>query len=277
MAYYTDEWRYFHELAEHSNKKRILFVGDSWFSIPDLANIPIQFEQQLDLSILCLADPGATLAELVQGTQFERFCRVMNDDKFGQKWDAIVLSTGGNDVIGPDIATMLKAPAVLGSMDPVDYLDVDALSRQFALIRQRLMQLRQVRDGSSVNQDTPIFLHTYSRVTPRDVAHRVLVWKIAGPWIYPCLVAAGIVDCALQCALVGSLNDRFFDEVQAMAQEPGANLHLIDVRHVLAPVACITRNAKDELWDDEIHPSSKGFEILAREHFIPALRQMGIV
>jgi hypothetical protein len=277
MAYYTDERRYFHELADHGDKKRILFAGDSWFSISDLANIPIQFEKQFDLSILCLADPGNTLAELVSGTQFERWCSVIGNDKTGQKWDAIVLSAGGNDVIGPDIGSVLKPPAVAGSLNPQDYLDAAALEKHFAEIRRRLLVLRQIRDESSINQATPIFIHSYAWVTPRNVAHKVLAWKVAGPWIYPNLVAQGIGDCALQSALVGVLTDLFFAELQKIAQEPNSNFHAIDVRHVLPPVPHMTRDADNELWDDEIHPSSKGFEILACQHFIPALQKMGIV
>ncbi len=277
MAYYTDERRYFHELAEHCDKKRILFAGDSWFSIPDLANIPIQFEKHCDLSILCLANPGDTLAELVQGAQFERLCKVIGGDKDGQKWDALVFSAGGNDVLGPDIASVLKPPAVAGSLNPQDYLDDAALAKHYAQIRQRLMVLRQIRDASATNRQTPIFIHSYSRVTPRDAGHKVLAWKLAGPWIYPKLMAQGITDCALQSALVGVLNDLFFAQLQSIANEPNANFHLIDVRHVLPPVPFALRDVGNELWDDEIHPSSKGFEILACQHFIPALRQMGIV
>jgi len=58
MAYYTRAADYWAEFAAHGLKKKILFEGDSWFSIPDIANIPIQIDSTLDLSILCTAAPG---------------------------------------------------------------------------------------------------------------------------------------------------------------------------------------------------------------------------
>lgn len=272
MTYFTDERRYFAELADHGHKKRLLFEGDSWFSIPDLANIPLQFEQQQDVSILCQANPGNTLAEQVQGHQLQRLTRLLHDDQFGQKWDAIFLSVGGNDVIGPDIEHMLKAPPLAGSPDPLDYLDPGAIELRFGVLRDRLNTLLAVRNSSRINRTTPLFMHSYARVTPRDAAHKALVWNLAGPWIYPRLLAAGIVDCALQTAIVSTLLDRFFALLQTLAEAPGAGLHLIDVRDVLPRPDCASRNAPHEFWADEIHPSAKGFELLARQCFFPALQ-----
>ena len=141
MAYYTDDRKYFDEFAMHGAKKKILFEGDSWFSIPDIANIPLQFDSLLDLSILCLADPGDTLEELSEGRQFKKLESLIKDQRFGQKWDALVFSAGGNDVIGPEIKGLLRKPTDPESTDPNDYLDATAVTKAFELIRRRFMAL----------------------------------------------------------------------------------------------------------------------------------------
>jgi hypothetical protein len=273
MAYYTDERKYFAEFPMHGAKKKILFEGDSWFSIPDIANIPLQFDSLLDLSILCLADPGDTLEELSEGMQFKKLESLIKDERFGQKWDALVFSAGGNDVIGPEIRGLLRQPADPKSTDPNDYLDAVAVTKAFELIRKRFIALKGIRDKSKANPDTPIFVHTYSYLTPRNVAHKVFVWKVSGPWAYPFMTALGINDCALQQAIVKVLLDGFWKTLDSIEREPDSNFFVVDTRKSLSPVACKDRDTSFEYWRDEIHPSSKGFARITKTFLIPALRK----
>ncbi len=273
MAYYTDERKYFDEFYMHGTKKKILFEGDSWFSIPDIANIPIQFDSLLDLSILCLADIGDTLEELSEGTQFKRLESLIKDNRYGQRWDALVFSAGGNDVIGPEIKGLLKQPTNPASTDPNDYLDAVAVRKTFELIRKRFISLKGIRDRSKANPDTPIFVHTYSYLTPRNVAHKVFVWKMPGPWVYPYMTALGITDCAIQQAIVATLLDGFCKTLQSIEVELNSNFFVIDTRKSLTPVTCKNRDTSFEYWRDEIHPSSKGFAHIAKTFLIPAMQK----
>lgn len=277
MAYYTDERKYFAEPYMHINKKKILFEGDSWFSIPDIANIPIQFDSLLDLSILCLADPGDTLEELSEGFQYKKLESLIKDDRYGQKWDALVFSAGGNDVIGPEIRGLLKKPSISNSRDPDEYLDGSAVKKIFDQIRKRFIALKELRDKSKVNAGTPIFVHTYSYLTPRNVAHKVLVWKASGPWIFPYMTALGITDCMIQKAIVENLLDRFWETLQSIAKEKNSNFFVIDTRKSLPPVTCEDRDKSVEYWRDEIHPSSKGFAHITKTTIIPAMQKEGAI
>ena len=274
MAYYNDENRYFDEYERHSNKKKVLFEGDSWFSIPDAANIPVQLDSLLDLSILCLADPGDTLSDLTRGRQYKKLESLIKSNRYGQTWDAIVLSAGGNDIIGPEIRNYLLPPAGSGSK-PADCIDENALRPALDLMQQRFDALRRLRDNSSANPDTPIVVHTYSYLAPRDAAHRLLVWKVAGPWIHPHLLDKGITDGALQRGIVKYLLDRFHDTLDEIASARGSNFHIIDSRRALPP-ANARPGADNPLWGDEIHPTSIGFNRIARKCFVPALKKLGI-
>lgn len=274
MAYYNDEKQYFEDYDQHAGKKKVLFEGDSWFSIPDAANLPVQLDSLLDLSILCLADPGDTLKDLTEGRQFRKLESLIRSERYGQTWDAIVLSAGGNDIIGPEISNYLVSPQT-PSNKPEDYIDEDALQPALDLMTKRFNALKRLRDNSSANPDTPILVHTYSYLAPRNAAHRLLVWKVSGPWIFPHMLEKGITDGALQRRIVKYLLDRFHETLDAIASARGSNFHVIDSRRALPPAAT-SPQADNRLWGDEIHPTSIGFNRIARKYFVPALRELGI-
>ena len=276
MAFYSRPAEYWDEFAMHGAKKKILFEGDSWFSIPDIANIPVQVDSALDLSILCTADPGDTLEDLTEGTQFKMLESLIKDDRFGQQWDALVFSACGNDVIGPEIAGLLRKPSS-PSQDPKDYLDTGALTKAFALMKKRLLTLCNLRDKSKVNKKTPIFMHTYSYLTPRNAAHKVFAWKVSGPWVFPHMTALGITDCAIQQAIVAELLDRFHDLLKSIEKQAASNFHVLDARRALKPVPCAQRDTSSDLWRDEIHPSSRGFRQITTNVVIPGLKAAGVL
>lgn len=275
MAYYRDERQYFNEYEQHGDKPKVLFEGDSWFSIPDTANIPVQLDSLLDISILCLADPGDTLEDLSQGRQYKELESLIKSNRYGQTWDAIVLSAGGNDIIGPEIRNFLVARGP-PSDDPRDYIDQTKLEPALDLIKRRFTALKRLRDNSRANPRTPILVHTYSYLLPRDAAHRLLAWKVAGPWIYPHMIEVGVTDSTVQRAIVKYLLDRYHDRLKNISSPRGSNFHVIDSRRALPPFGSSSRKADQSLWSDEIHPTSRGFHRIARNYFVPAFKKIGI-
>ncbi len=275
MPYYTDDNRYFHELELHGSLKKVLFEGDSWFSIPDIANIPIQIDSKCDLSILCLAYPGDTLEDISEGRQFIKLTALIEDNRFGQQWDALCLSAGANDIVGPNLKKLLKNPGN-ASTNPYDYLIPAELERRLAQVKDRLLKIIAMRDASKINQELPILVHSYAYMTPRNVAHQVLAWKVAGPWVYPYMVAVGITDCSLQQNIARILLNSYLGIIFSIANTPNTNFHVIDIRSALAPVTCEERDTDFSLWRDELHPTSKGFAQITEIGFIPALRKLGI-
>lgn len=275
MSYYTDPRRYFIEMELHSAKKKLLFEGDSWFSIPTIGNIPIQLDSLGDFSILCLADPGDTLEQLTDGPQYPMLNALVDTEQWGQKWDALLLSAGGNDVIGPEIRTLLKAPPH-GGTDPKAYVKGDVLKATLKKMRERFLKLMHMRDASQINGGMPIFVHTYSYLTPRNIPHQLIAWRLSGPWIYPHMKSTGIVDCDVQQAIVRYLLDSF-REMLGDIEANNALFHVIDTRQALPPVPCLERDSSTAYWRDEIHPSSAGFKRIAQDYFMPALRNADVV
>lgn len=274
MSYYTDPSRYFAEMELHGSKKKVFIEGDSWFSIPDIANVPIQLESKFDLSILCLANPGNRLEDMTTGFQLQRRQNLLGDAAQGQKWDVIMLSAGGNDVLGPNLKHLLQPAA---SVTAEDYLNQDTIAQVYGQIRQHLQSIMQLRDQSPLNHDTPIVIHSYSYLTPRNFGHHFLLWNLLGPWVYPQFLSLGILDCGLQQAICTLLTDRFYAMLCEMAAAPGANLHVVDVRQTVPPVPALVRDLKSLLWDDELHPSSEGYAMITESGFVPVLKKLGIV
>lgn len=272
MSYFTSYSDYIREPQEHFHKPRLLFEGDSWFSIPSIANIPVQLDSMADLSILCLADPGDTLEELTRGRQFELLKYIIHDDKKGVKWDGICLSAGGNDVIGPEISDLL-VPISAEAKKPESCLDLRKVDAMLDRVQKMLERLIQMRNRSKANSTTPIFIHTYSYLTPRWKAHKLLAWKVSGPWIVPYMEEKGIQECALQQAIVKYLLDRFHNMLVKLASAKDSHLVVIDTREALRGVKCNDRDEGDPYWYDEIHPTSMGYSKLVREYFLPALKK----
>ncbi|CDG84648.1 hypothetical protein [Janthinobacterium agaricidamnosum] len=275
MAYYTSPQAYFDEAYRHSGKKKFLFEGDSWFSIPDLANIPIQIDSLLDPSILCLANPGDTLAEISSGLQYQILDNLIKSERYGQQWDAIFLSAGANDIIGPRIQQFLTMPAAV-SNDPRAYLNMARLNAALDEIAVMLGKIITIRNNSEINQTTPILVYPYVYLTPRPVAHKIFVWKVSGPWIYPYMIRAGIDDFTMRQQIVRYLIDRYFGLLSKLQAVPGSHFYVIDTRSALPPVSEEQMNKSTLFWNDEIHPSSRGYREITEKYFIPVLKSLGL-
>ncbi len=275
MAYYTSPQAYFDEAYQHSGKKKFLFEGDSWFSIPDLANIPIQIDSLLDPSILCLANPGDTLAEISSGLQYQRLDNVIKSERYGQQWDAIFLSAGANDIIGPGMQQFLTVPAIRSS-DPRAYLNMNQLNAALDDIAARLGKIIAIRNNSDINQTTPILIHPYVYLTPRPLAHKIFVWNVSGPWIYPYMIRAGINDFAMRQEIVRYLIDRYFGLLSKLQALPDSHFYVIDTRAALPPVSEAQMGMSTLYWNDEIHPSSRGFREITEKYYIPVLQSLGL-
>lgn len=80
---------------------RILAEGDSWFSLGGIptSSLLFSFEFPDDTIIVNCATPGGTIRRMVEMAN-DRAYRDALSAKGGSKWDLILLSGGGNDLIG---------------------------------------------------------------------------------------------------------------------------------------------------------------------------------
>lgn len=237
--------------------------GDSWFNkfYPARANLLEQLDLPRDCHMLDHSWFGDKADDMFAPKRIASAAQYLDAYPF----KAILLSAGGNDIIG-NIGALLA-----GSGNRATLSDA-AVTAAFDRVESLLRNFCKARSQSTRNQHTSVLIHAYDFVTPRNAAVK---GNIAGPWVYPRLIAKDVNDTAVQKALVTELLTRWLARLTALAT-PGSpkhikGFHVLLSQGILTP-AIATDTARSNDWDDEIHPSKAGFRKLADELVSPALR-----
>lgn len=250
-------------------RRVILAEGDSWFSYGStkFRNLPSALELPDPTCVLNIAEPGDTLRRMHETTRNPEFYFYLRN-KSGRRWNAILLSGGGNDLIDAiwneryQRSEILVRPADPSRIDASTLRSVvneDALESLFRYLRTNIEQIvTEGRDGGdSESRWVPLFMHTYALVQPRNAPVKFLG---KGPWLYPACKWLGIDEglwLDLSRLLLGELASclksidlpNFFvidtlAETTLIAAEPGS-----------------TGRSND--WENEIHPDRRGYRKLA--------------
>jgi len=253
-------------VARNPTWARALCFGDSWFQyMPHPTDLNKQlaraFRRTLFLreGLAGRAHQHWRIALLQIGRQIRNY-----------RFDAILLSYGGNDIVGPELAGFLRKGGGVQPDSPWPDVDLpvvvrthvelkkfsDAMDLTFADITEVVTH----RDAHS--PESVIVAHTYDYAIPSGVPFKLGPLRLSGPWMQPSLAAAGVPANERE-ALVRWLLDRFTERLQAFAQAH-APFRVIDSRGTLG--------AGD--WENEIHPVPDGFARIAERHWIPALRDL---
>src|SRR6476659_6599707 len=109
-------------------------------------------------------------------------------------------------------------------------------------------------------RDSIIFVHTYAYIYPA-CSPCELGAVTFGPWAKPALEDVGLTDLASQRIVTNWLLDQFARALKAFASQ-NANMRVVDSRGTLT---------SKRQWQNEIHPTRSGFELIASECWVPAL------
>jgi lysophospholipase L1-like esterase len=265
---YDFDTQYAHRLNEFDWV--FLAEGDSWFSYGSLKmrNVLLDMALPRRTLILNIAQPGDTLRrmhETCRNPDLYFFLR----NRSGRRWDAILLSGGGNDVI--DAAWNDKIGAAEVFVRPADPSSVtlanlrtivkqpayDALFEYIAAnIGQIVVEGRDQTGGNS--NGVPLFMHTYALLQPRNAPVKYL--KL-GPWLYAACVWLGI-DEALWIEVARMV---LTDLATTLHRLSLPQFHVIDTlaltTTIVPSVPGSTGDSND--WENEIHPNRGGYRKLA--------------
>ena len=259
-------------------QRRILAVGDSWFSLflnkPSFAlgsNLLWHVDTPQAAVIFNLALTGNRLSDMVAPPQLSTY-KDMLEERHGYIYDCILFSGGGNDVLARmgDVLVSPQLPGY-GLVDCIDEAALDTLLRE---LQNDLLRWIALRDASRANKHTPIVIHTYDYITPRNLPYEFFVIT-SGPWAYKALHTAGILDHAVQKQITDYLLERWA-LLLADLQAAGAdglvipNFHIAPTLGTLAPASHGWLHPRDD-WHDEIHPTPQGFEKLTQQHLNPLI------
>ncbi|MET3654350.1 hypothetical protein [Dyella japonica] len=243
---------------------RALCFGDSWFQyVPHPTDLNKQLAR-IFKNTLFLNEGVAGRDSAMWKIGLPRIKREIASYSF----KAILLSNGGNDIVGNEMREFVKEadrPQSPGSFDwgviPPQVMDHIRLSTfqcaiQYAI--EDLAEVVQLRDLYS--RDSIIFVHTYAYIWPSGDAFKLGPFKL-GPWVKPYLDAVGVTDIKDQRVITCWLIDQFYRRLQILAsQHP--NVRVIDSRDALPD---------RRQWENEIHPTNTGFQRIAKDYWVPQL------
>ena len=242
-----------------TSKVPILAEGDSWFDYPQVlltgGGVITHLEDIAKINALNLAHHGDAVQQMMGAEQYDRLRDILLQE--GQNFKAILFSGGGNDIVGEQLRMWLKDRAP--GMTPTQAVDSTRVAEILDIVKCGYLDLMDLRDRFAPG--CPIFVHGYAfpKVTGKDVCG-------IGPWLRPSLISRGWTDPADQFSIVKSLLQRFGDILRNLASVPENRVTFVDAQSLLNP---------DTDWDNELHPNSDGFDIVARA-FKDALLAAGL-
>lgn len=257
-------------------ERRCLAQGDSWFSIgsfpPGLTtNVLAELELNRSTVIVNCARPGKVLSHMTDTTTERSFVRLLTG-RLAMKWDAILLSGGGNDLIdaagvGPAAPPGLRLLATAQErgnpvLAPDGYLSEPGWATFASHLKIVLNALIDRRDAG-VNRHVPLALHTYAHLMPRPAGAGFGF----GPWLAPALTAFA-VPAADWLGVSNALIDRLASLLEAIvsarrAADPACALHIVDSRTANLVLARPAAPGSSGDFLNEIHPTRGGYDKVA--------------
>lgn len=208
--------------------------GDSWFQYPVPRVDDVIDHLRRSHAIYCHAIAGATLREWAANAHQRILASVAQ-----HRPDAVLLSGGGNDLLGFGGIGNFIMPFRQGqpAQTHVNGLLDTELDVYWQLYSQVIGAVLEKHPA------TKIFLHGYDWALPN---------KPAGRWLFkPMSEGRGISDVDLQRHIVKLLIDRFNERMVTLEAAYPGNVYFVDCRGSVG----LRRNS----WLDELHPRSPGF------------------
>lgn len=230
---------------------RILAEGDSWFDFPlggglfRNGDVIAKLSKLLDLPILSLAVRGEEVRDMLGVEQRARLEKHLSDSRLD--FNVLLFSGGGNDIVGEQFVLWVKdRESVQG--DPRRAINDRAFEAMLDVIQAGYEQLIAIRDSIAVKtpgRTITLFLHAYdfARPTGKDVCG-------IGPWLKPSLDYRGWTDRGEAKEVVRQALSRFRARLDMLAR---ADVIVVPTQGTLG----------DNEWNDELHPSERGFEKIA--------------
>jgi lysophospholipase L1-like esterase len=244
---------------------RLLAEGDSWFSLGSIPahNLLMELRFAKSVVVLNLAYPGDEVHKMFRrmwdyGAEFANWMTMRST----YRWDAILLSGGGNDLIAA-FPHLLRADIDTAHVDPArpqDLIDAVALAQLDRYLVESYIGFVNCRDRpGSPNANVPMIVHTYDYPTPNNAPALAFGLRVGGPWIYPQL--NGRIPREAWVPLTDFLLDHVAETLLTMRGRL-PNFFVVDTRGTLRRAELGATGASNQ-WENEIHPSADGYRKLA--------------
>lgn len=238
------EW-YGAQRAAGEDPLTILAEGDSWFRYVIGKAVIFQLEKILNVEILNLAQPGDEAREMLTGKQRRRLVRALkNGAADRRKYDFLLFSGGGNDLVGKDTFHKWLHPYKKG-MKPEDIINNTTLQHALNLLGVHYRELISLRDEFSPK--THLVFHAYDFAYPNG---KKACWL--GPWLKPGLELRKVPK-RMRRQVVALFLMRFHDFLLSLKAEA----------HQVVVVETHGTLQTENEWHNELHPRNPGFRKIA--------------
>lgn len=241
------------EMVNEGYGAEILALGDSWFWYPknNLLN-PIFRWLSPARAILALGANGAEAQEYLHPYYKDNFVRCL---KTYTNIRAVLISGAGNDFAGlDDFGDILKADCT-GINDPAKCFRPGQPGKLFdtiaAVYDDLVAQVKQHRPEAKV------FVHQYDYAIPSGKGFLGI-----GQWLREPMLRARINDAALRQDVVDMLIDTLGDRLAKLEANAAGRVMFLRSAGTLNP----------DQWDNELHPTPRGFTKMARAHWVDAVQ-----
>lgn len=242
-------------LARSTSAGVLIAEGDSWFDYPfhDVLN---DLEDLYGFDVESVAHKGDTVEDMAYSEgQLDDFARrVEKVLRTGVKPRAILLSGGGNDVVGDEFAILLNhaSSGIAGLNESIVAGVVDQRVRDaYATILNAITAICE----SLIGEPVPIVVHGYDYPVPDGRGFFGGWGPLPGPWLDPGFRRKGYQTMVSRRPIVDALIDRFNAMLAQLAgRPPFAHVRHLDLRGTLQ-----TGSTYKSWWDNELHPTAKGF------------------
>ncbi|MCB9082517.1 MAG: caspase family protein [Lewinellaceae bacterium] len=224
-------------IKKFPNRVRVVSEGDSWFQHPDPRVKDIIDHLFNQYAVYSLDSAGDRLRHYFQAGDYAEALALYRPE-------FLLLSGGGNDILGEQFKDYLRSDFATNIkqgqqperfLQPTCFKEIDALGD----IYQTLLH--------GVLTDYPtlhILVHGYDYIIPLESTRE--------GWLGRYMIEKGIEHQADRKAVVDLIIDRFNTMLGRIAAK-FPNVHYIDLRGTV----------RADLWWDEIHPNSQGFQDVA--------------
>jgi len=237
---------------------RIFAEGDSWFDFPNwilldpVSDVLDGLIHEHGYVVTRISRAGDTVANMSRSQNLQ----LIRQNLAALRPEAFLFSGGGNDLCDRrqngtnefyDVLFGPPAPHGLQTKLLSTYLD-------------RIMAGYELVLAEAVAAKVPAFVHSYAHAIATGIP---AVYKFAGPWLKPQLVAKAYDAKKEGPAIVAQMIDALSDRLAQLAQESHGKIYFVDLRGVI--------QAND--WHDELHLLPRGWRKAAKE-FNKAIRSV---
>lgn len=238
-------------LAENPDYLPAIAEGDSWFAFPGLLwrrNIIGHLDRTFDarMAFLTMAHNGDTVGEILAGKQRRKLRHALRH-RFGFR--LLLFSAGGNDIVDamPDLLHQ-KCRGVSWRK----CIDDEVLRQTLREIRTGYETLLRLRDRH--NPECHVFTHAYDFPTVNGEPIRIFGKPIRKPPLSVEFERKGFHNRADQRAIVRFVLSEFHTMLYLLEMNAINPFTVVDTRGTLHP----------SHWQDEMHPSDRGFGLIAQ-------------